>query len=269
MEEFDLKRLIASVRDLDDAGNYADAAKLVNQAHAVPAPEVYGALLRNIKVCGDVCTKIRFLRTSQKISMSLSLMHLHPERFDNSSIATELRNIVDTIMLEASEYNFVRINPAKAEYFNQPALFGDAVKAAFPRAALDILASGDCLALEQETACIFHLMRVAEHGIRMLAKKLRVKLTHKGLSHPIEYADWEKVINGAKNKIAKARDLPHGPKRQKQLEIYSDAADHCVFMKDIWRNNISHTRKPYINAEAVGVLERVRDFMRFIATNLV
>ena len=71
-----------------------------------------------------------------------------------------------------------------------------------------------------------------------------------------------------KNKITRARTAPAGPKKQAKLEFYSDAADHCVFMKDIWRNNVSHSRKPYKPGEAQAVLERVRDFMIFLADNL-
>ena len=56
--------------------------------------------------------------------------------------------------------------------------------------------------------------------------------------------------------------MPKGPKRQEKLELLSDAADHCVFMKDIWRNSVSHTRNPYKKSEAIAALDRVRDFMR-------
>jgi hypothetical protein len=62
--------------------------------------------------------------------------------------------------------------------------------------------------------------------------------------------------------------LPSGPKRQTKLDFYSDAADHGMFMKDIWRNNVSHARRPYHAGEAKVVLDRVRDFMRFLAISL-
>jgi len=39
-------------------------------------------------------------------------------------------------------------------------------------------------------------------------------------------------------------------------------------MKDIWRNNMAHTRKPYNQTEAVGVMERVREFMQFLGKYL-
>jgi hypothetical protein len=122
--------------------------------------------------------------------------------------------------------------------------------------------------LEQDTASVFHLMRAAEFGLRALARKLRVKITHKGKNCPIEYGDWEKVITEIKNKIASSRTLPAGSKRQAKLEFYSDAADHCVFMKDIWRNNVSHTRRTYSDPEALAVLSRVKGFMDFLFANL-
>lgn len=87
--------------------------------------------------------------------------------------------------------------------------------------------------------------------------------------HPIESGTWDKVITACKGKIDAIRKKPIGPKKQAQLEFYSDAGDHCLFMKDIWRNNISHTRKPYNKPEALAVLERVRDFMKFLAANNV
>ena len=122
--------------------------------------------------------------------------------------------------------------------------------------------------LELRTATVFHLMRVAEHGLRVMAKKMRVSLDlkdKKGIV-PIEFADWQKVITAIKNKLSLVGALPTGSKRQAKLEKYSDAADHCVFMKDIWRNTVSHARRPYKDQEALAALERVRDFMQFVAT---
>jgi hypothetical protein len=150
-------------------------------------------------------------------------------------------------------------------YFQTMDTFGPDFRKRFPSAATDAEESGKCLALDRPTACVFHLMRVAEHGLRRLARKLRVQLTHRGLRHPIEFADWEKVIIGCNNRIAAARTLPLGKKRQAQLDMYSDAADHCTYMKDIWRNNVSHARKPYSPTEAKGSMERVGGFMTFLA----
>jgi hypothetical protein len=135
---------------------------------------------------------------------------------------------------------------------------------AFPTAWADIQEASFCYTLERDTACLFHLMRIAEHGVRRLARTLKVTLTHKGRVHPIEYADWEKIITGIKVRIDAMRQLPHGKKRKEALQRYSDLADHCSYMKDIWRNDISHAGKPYIGPEALLAIRRVYGFMSLL-----
>jgi hypothetical protein len=89
-------------------------------------------------------------------------------------------------------------------------------------------------------------------------------LTHGGKPQPIEFATWGKVIAEIKNKINVANLLPHGPRRNRQLQFYSNAADSCTFIRDIWRNEVSRARKTYSKAEALKVMSRVRDFMQFL-----
>jgi hypothetical protein len=41
------------------------------------------------------------------------------------------------------------------------------------------------------------------------------------------------------------------------------------YMKDIWRNELSHTRRRYNKAESLAVINRVRDFVQLIASHEV
>jgi hypothetical protein len=111
------------------------------------------------------------------------------------------------------------------------------------------------------------MMRVAEMGLRNIAKKVGVKLIDKGKPQPIEYATWDKVIQGVNAKIIAARALPHGPRKNKNLQFYSQAADQIIYIRDTWRTEVSHTRKSYNDGEAFGVITRVREFMELLATN--
>jgi hypothetical protein len=142
------------------------------------------------------------------------------------------------------------------------------VQATFPTAKDDIRDAVECYALDKHTACIFHLMRVSEHGLRRLARRLRVTLTDKGKKQPLEYADWDKILIAIKNKISDARKLPRGPTKEARLQSWSEAADHCEYMKDNWRNAVSHTRKPYTPTDAMQASERVHAFMSFLAKSL-
>lgn len=188
---------------------------------------------------------------------------------DVSSIVVELDHVRAALLLDLKFNKFLQVKIDRRHCIDNAELFGPEVNNAFPKAIQDIREAGNCMAVECSTAAVFHLMRVAEHGLRKLAKKLHIKLTHKGSNHPIEFVEWGKVITAIKIEIANARTLGPGPKRQAVLEKYSDAADHCDFMKDIWRNNVSHTRKPYSDPDAVAVLQRVRGFMKFLAANQV
>jgi hypothetical protein len=163
---------------------------------------------------------------------------------------------------------FMYVPPDRAKYVNNERLLGDEVFGSFRTTRFDILEAGNCLAFGNYTASVFQFMRVAERGLRQLAKRVKVTVSHNKSPIPLEYGEWDKVIIAIKNKIEILRPLPSGPKRQAKLEIYSDAADHCLFMKDIWRNTVSHTRKPYNETDALAVMSRVGDFMRFLAKNL-
>jgi hypothetical protein len=185
-----------------------------------------------------------------------------------AEMRNQIRVLHEAIHSELCYRRFAFVPTEKAKLHDKVGSDWADVWAKFPPSKEDTERALDCYALEQDTACVFHLMRVAEFGLRGLAKKLRVTITHKGKVCPIEYGDWEKVITEIKNNIAHARTTPAGPKKQAKLEFYSDAADHCTFMKDIWRNNVSHTRKAYNDSEANAVLDRVLGFMRFLAANV-
>jgi len=181
-------------------------------------------------------------------------------------LLNQLSVLRQAIEADLEKHLFVAVHPDKAKLVQQ----SDAWKPILQivsGAAPDVEEALYCYALERNTAAVFHFMRAAEYGLRHLARKMRVTLTHRGHRQQIEFADWQKVITAIKNKITNALVTPPGPKRQAKLEMLSDAADHCLYMKDIWRNSISHARKPYKASEALSVLERVRDFMRFLVEN--
>ncbi|HEY0758740.1 MAG TPA: hypothetical protein VGD59_05745 [Acidisarcina sp.] len=184
-----------------------------------------------------------------------------------SNLQNELEVLRQCIEADLEKHLFAFIDPKKVDVFNHLETTWKKVLEAIPDSQFDIEEALVSYMVELNTATGFHLMRVAEQGLRILAHKMRpkVSLTHKGHIIAIDYADWEKVITAIKNQITTARQAPVGAKRQAQLEKFSDAADHCVFTKDIWRNIVSHARKPYNAAEALAVLERVRDFMLFIS----
>jgi hypothetical protein len=218
---------------------------------------------------GAECDAIKIERAKKYVDHILTrLGHVNNHPITYRDAGHLLRELDNNIRWDMEEELFFHIPWEHKTYFNNERLLGDTVFESFKQARSDIKEAGNCLACGNYTAAVFQFMRVAERGLRRLARALKVTITHTKTPIPLEYGEWDKIITEIKNKIAPLRVLPQGPKRQAKLEAYSDAADHCTFMKDIWRNTVSHTRKPYTDREALAVMGRVGDFMQFLATQL-
>jgi hypothetical protein len=189
-------------------------------------------------------------------------------QFATETLLQELNGLKTTFGFLLQKSQFAHIPAPDDKYFENDKLFGDDAFEIFEEARQDLKDAGNCLASALYTACVFHLMRVSEFGLRRLAGKLKVKLFDKGKRQQVEDATWDKVIDRVHDKIKAARQLSAGPKKQAQLTRFSEAGDHCTFMKDIWRNSVSHTRKAYIRDEALAAFNRVGDFMKFLARDM-
>jgi hypothetical protein len=122
----------------------------------------------------------------------------------------------------------------------------------------------DCMALQHPTSAIFHFMRVAEFGLRALAKERRVKLP----KHPIEWATWQDLIREIDNQVKKFANTARGSKKDDALGFYSGAIAHFTGFKDQYRNSVMHVRKAYLQADAEMAMRQVRDFMNGLSEKI-
>lgn len=206
-------------------------------------------------------------------SLILQMRNLENELKNKSAdtrcpvLNARLRTIIDGIQNNLESRKFMFIPKEDATYWNSIDLFGTNFGTVFPAEAIfELMEMGRCFATSRAPACVFHCMRIAEYGLRILAQRVHVKLTDKGKPIPIEYGTWDKVITGIRNQITEIRKKPIGPRKEKALQFYSAAADHCDYMKDIWRNEIAHSRhRFYTREEVLGVISRVRLFARLIS----
>jgi hypothetical protein len=129
----------------------------------------------------------------------------------------------------------------------------------FPSAQYECEEAVYCYVLERNTASIFHSMRVAEIGLRALARRMRVKLP-KGKK--LEWAEWQMLIKEITKKTETiGQSLKAGPHKDEILEFYNGAIGQFTGFKDEFRNQVMHVRKTYDEFDAEKSLNRVRDFM--------
>jgi hypothetical protein len=228
----------------------ADEKARIAQGHAWFALEASGLEITDV----DLRSRIWGLRTSlagNNPCCAEALVH-------------QLEGIRSQLMVLIGSQKFVYIAASVQPYFEQDRLFGDSVYVRFPEARNDLKNAGNCLAAELYTAAIFHLMRVAEYGLRSLARKVRVSLIHNRKPQPLHTATWDKVINGIKSKLNAAHSMKYGNARSEKISFYSDLADRCSFVKDLWRNDVMHTRACYEIHDALAAFERVKGFMELL-----
>ncbi len=181
------------------------------------------------------------------------------------ALMRDLGTLRQALQDDLTEYKAFIPSLEQAKYYDQPKLFGDKVYKHFKSARQDILEAGNCYATDSFTACVFHVMRVAEHGMRILARDLKIRAVGKKKQIPLDYAEWGEICGALKKKVEQLQQKTRGPTKSAILKRYGDAASQVDFINEIWRKNVSHARQPYNAPEALSALTRVREFMQSLA----
>jgi len=151
-------------------------------------------------------------------------------------------------------------------------LFGQKVNDNFPGARGDINEAGNCYASGRNTACAFHLTRVLERGLFVLAQDASLfGLTNPALQIGVKDAaleTWETLINKVESAITNIQKVQRSGQKIRTLELYSGAAMHFRYFKDHWRNPISHSRASYDEPQAHSGMTKVREFMKYLAETI-
>lgn len=191
------------------------------------------------------------------------------EAITNRELANQISDLQLTFWHEIDSRKMAFIQESKTHYFEQDALFGEDVRKAFPdpKTHQEIKEAGNCLAFDLNTAAVFHLMRVAEFGLRAFARKLSVPISDEDLP----YQEWHDVLTAIRHAIRNITEAPPGSRKDRAevRECYNGIMQEIEGFKDVWRNSVMHTRGSYSAPEAMGVYLRVRDFMQRLAKLLL
>jgi hypothetical protein len=145
--------------------------------------------------------------------------------------------------------------PQKLAQYAQPALFGDEAYSKFPTVITDVSEAGSCFALGRYTACVFHLMRVMEAGIRQLGITLSPTIKSD--------VPWGQIATAVKAEIDK---MPRTTTAEKaRHEQFAALYARLDSVRLAWRNNVMHPKESYDEEEASELLYSVKTFMKHLA----
>ena len=151
-----------------------------------------------------------------------------PERYHEN--VKSLRNLIKK---ELSKQSFLFMPQDDVKWYKNEDGFGVEVSNKFRDAKRDIKEAGSCYSTCLYTACIFHLMRVAEYGSRALAHERGVTIKNK----PLEWAQWGSIIVEIEKKILPIETKAQaGPEKDAALQFYHGGLADLRAFKDIYRN---------------------------------
>lgn len=210
------------------------------------------------------CRAVGLAMTSRQIERVQDLVqhdHYPSTPAGLARFGRDLADINARLVDELKLRHFLAIDVARTTHYEQSLpLFGPDVASNFPSTVYDLCEAGKCYALYRSTACVFHLMRVLEIGLRVFADRFGV---------PSDRQNWHNIIEGIEKAVRAMDKDPNRPADWKdQQEFFSGAATQFMFVKDAWRNYVAHARDKCTEDEAERIFSSVRSFMQRLATRL-
>jgi len=141
-------------------------------------------------------------------------------------------------------------------------IFGETVADRFPSASVDVEEASRCLALGRATACVFHLMRTMEIGLRVVAKSLNDPRLD-----PKTNPTWHNILKKGDEELQKPIGQ-RAPEWAKNDHFFSEAQANLRAVQFAWRNPTMHVEINYDPEKAGDVMQAVKAFMRHLASVL-
>jgi hypothetical protein len=211
-------------------------------------------------------TTRNIIENLRRICIEADLDDVRPEldRFDAmlnrgatiDEIAASAGHLKHRIIDELENEHYYQVARVDVQYYGQKELFGPSVARKFKDAAYDIENAGNCLALGQGTACVFHLARAMDVALSRLARKLKITVGAKD--------SWGVILGAMSGKINKMPEASQAKKNKR--DKWSEARIHLFHVKEAWRDRPLHAKQTYSPARAKEILEAVKVFMAYFAT---
>jgi hypothetical protein len=178
---------------------------------------------------------------------------LYSERLGQA--ASELHN---RLLDELDSRLFYVVGQDKAKFLDQNWLSNSKINEAFPSAVPEFKRAGRCFAYTENTACVFHLMRVVDLGLRTVAASLQASY---------DARNWSGIADKI-NKLMEQKYQLKTDEWKKSEPFYASVLTDIQAISKAYRNEGVHdARRVYEEADADYLLTVVEHFMANLAAN--
>lgn len=179
------------------------------------------------------------------------------------ALSHEIDELFNAVERDAGDQFFCHYDNARIGFLQRMPSEWASVLAAFPSAKPEIEAGVDCYALGHNTACVFHMVRVAEIGLRVAARERGIKNARKDV--PLDWGTWGQVFGAIEGQLKAIRNKPPGPKKEAALTFYDTVLSDLHAIQSLFRDRTMHLRKVYDDGEAQSAMFRARELMATLA----
>ena len=263
MKAIQPERILSTIRNL-----WIDSGLLPPLGHESRQAFIHRAR-HDLEECGAICREFNLHVSALKVQKSLEFIDMNGgAHVDIQVLERGMQIISSTVEEEMSLRKYFEVTSDKASYFEDSRHpFDDegdptkpAVSVQFPSTVFDAAEASRCYALGRNTACVFHLMRVLEVGLGVLARRF---------NEPYDHTNWGDIINRLERDIRDIEKAPGRPPDWKdEREFYSQCTSYFRVTNDAWRKYTAHARGKYDEQEALDLFGNVRGFMRKMAMKL-
>ena len=205
----------------------------------------------------------------EEIGLDFSAKHVEKVKKQLLSDRTSLKDFMQLlnelesrISDELSNLSVMLITRKKADYYEQASLFGNGVFNRFPMANFDIEEAGKCFATVRHTACVMHLQRVLEIGLKGFGNYLNAMASIKSAQ-----PSWQNVLEVTAKEIKNRTSTKTWTSSSEQMYAEGIQA-FLVAVKTAWRNPSMHADAKYTEEVAEDIFNSVKGFMRHLAKHL-
>jgi hypothetical protein len=165
-----------------------------------------------------------------------------------------VQNVIERYHDELAELVFLYVSPDMRLYYQVTTdPFGEECKVKFPSANSEIIEAYNCYAFERYTACVFHLMRACEVGIKALYKTLDI-------TSPKLTDSWGNLLRPMDDELKKNPN-DRCSAWSAEVEFFDNATNDVRAIKRAWRDSTMHIQSTYDDVSALKVLRAVESVL--------
>jgi len=206
------------------------------------------------------CDEIRLHNVSRYIQKQI-------ESPKDSLTGSEAFKILDGVKERLEEnlgtIRFKFVPPDESPWYGSKMPLGQEVLNKFPSASYDIDEAVKCRVLGRYTACVMHLMRVCEVGLKAYGTSLNVMAQIKSAQ-----ADWGTILRIANDEIQKLNKSGDPTWTTDKRRFFEETHAYFHSVRVAFRNRSMHADQQYGYVRAKEIYEAVRVWVRFMAEHL-